>query len=54
LKLATNQSIVLGAMVEAMDRSLDTVHCPNLLLSNFTTFIDENGFFSAICQAERP
>jgi len=54
LKLATSRSIVLWVMVEAMDTSLGTIYCPNLLLSNFTTFAVEKGAFSAFYQAERP
>jgi len=45
LKAATSWSIVLWVMVDMMDSSLGNIYCLKLLLSNFTTFMVENGIF---------
>jgi len=42
LELTTSNSIVLGALPENKDPSDATVHCPNLLISDFTTSAIKN------------
>jgi len=53
LKLATSRSIVLWVMVEVMDPLLGAVYCPDLLLSNFTTLLLQNGVFDGFCRLKR-
>jgi len=39
-------------VIETMDPSLATVYCPNLLLSNFTTFMGKKGVFGSFWQSD--
>jgi len=48
----TGGSIVLWVIMETNKPSLGNLYCPNLLLSNFTTFIGENGVFDELGRPE--
>jgi len=51
--VAAGLSIVLWMMTETMDPLLGAVYCPDLLLSNFTTLLLQNGVFDGFCRLKR-